>query len=111
MVKEQKKFQSKSEYDQYDVDGDGVVSDAELSAVRSIHEQETVEEKAHAQKHMAWVALVSMLIFTVFVFLPFVPNDRVQLLGNISSLFYVAMAGIVGAYMGFSAMKSNGKNK
>ena len=54
MVKEQKKFQNKSEYDQYDVDGDGVVSDAELSAVRSIHEQETVEEKAHAQKHMAW---------------------------------------------------------
>ena len=111
MGKEQKKLQNKSEYAQYDLDGDGVVSDVELSAVTAMHEQETIEEKADAQRHMAWVALVSMLVFTVFVFLPIVPDARVQLLGNLSSLFYVSMAGVVGAYMGFSAMKSNGKNK
>ena len=107
--KGKKSLQHDSLYEEYDLDGDGVVSDVELATVKAIHEASTAEEKADAQRHMAWTALVSMLLFTVVVFMPFVPDDRVQLLGNLSSLFYVAMAGVVGAYMGMTAYMANGK--
>ena len=33
----QKKLQKESAYEEYDVDGDGVVSDSELAAVKAIH--------------------------------------------------------------------------
>jgi len=107
--KGKKSLEQDSLYEEYDLDGDGVVSDVELATVKAIHEASTEEEKADAQRHMAWTALVSMLLFTVIVFMPFVPDDRVQLLGNLSSLFYVAMAGVVGAYMGMTAYMANGK--
>jgi len=107
--KGKKSLEHDSLYEEYDLDGDGVVSDVELATVKAIHEASTAEEKADAQRHMAWTALVSMLLFTVVVFMPFVPDDRVQLLGNLSSLFYVAMAGVVGAYMGMTAYMANGK--
>ena len=55
---------------------------------------------------MAWVALWSMLIFTAIVFLPFFPDSRIKLLGELSALFYIGMAGIVGAYMGMTAYMS-----
>ena len=108
MVKEQKKFQKQSEYASYDVDGDGIVSDEELSAVTAIHQQETADQKAGAQRNMAWVALVSIIVFTIMWFLPVVPDERVKLLGDLSSLFFISMAGVIGAYMGMTAYM-NGK--
>ena len=81
----QKKLQKDSLYEEYDLDGDGVVSDTELVAVKAIQEAETQEEKADAQRQMAWVSLIVMIIFTALVFLP---------------------AGVVGAYMGMTAYMS-----
>jgi hypothetical protein len=88
----------------YDLDHDGVVSDDELRAVETL-------EKSDAQRRMAWVALVSILIFTVLLFLPLVPDKRVELLGDVSSLFYISMAGVVGAYMGMTAYMTNNRKK
>ena len=107
--KGKKSLENESLYEEYDLDGDGVVSDVELATVKAIHDTTKAEAKADAQRHMAWTALVSMLLFTIVVFMPFVPDARVQLLGNLSSLFYVAMAGVVGAYMGMTAYMANGK--
>ena len=104
-----KSLQHDSLYEEYDVDGDGVVSDDELATVKAIHETEVAEEKADAQRQMAWVAMGSIIVFTLILFLPIVPDERVKLLGNLSSLFYVAMAGVVGAYMGMTAYMANGK--
>jgi len=104
-----KSLEPDSLYEGYDVDGDGVVSDDELATVKAIHETEVAEEKAEAQRHMAWLAMGSIIVFTVMLFLPFVPDARVKLLGDLSSLFYVAMAGVVGAYMGMTAYMANGK--
>jgi len=105
-----KSLEPDSLYEGYDVDGDGVVSDDELATVKAIHETEVAGEKADAQRHMAWVALVSIILFTIILFLPVVPDARVKLLGDLSSLFYIAMAGVIGAYMGMTAyMSANGK--
>ncbi len=108
MKKSRKSLQPESRFEGYDVDGDGVVSDDELAAVKSIHEQESADEKADAQRNMAWVALVSIIVFTIVLFLPVVPDERVKLLGDLSSLFFISMAGVIGAYMGMTAYM-NGK--
>jgi len=101
-----KTMEPTSDYAKYDVDGDGIVSDEELTAVAKLEELEMQEEKADAQRHMAWVSLISMLVFTGFVFLPIFPDSRIQALADLFGLFYIGMAGVVGAYMGMTAYMS-----
>ena len=55
---------------------------------------------------MAWIALISMLVFTALVFLPIFPDTRIKALADLFSLFYIGMAGVVGAYMGMTAYMS-----
>jgi hypothetical protein len=104
--KGKKTLEENSAYEQYDIDGDGVVSDTELATVKAIHEAETQEEKADAQRRMAWISLGSMVVFTIFVFLPIFPDSRIKALADLFGLFYIGMAGVVGAYMGMTAYMS-----
>ena len=97
----QKKLQKDSKYSDYDEDGDGIVSDEELSHVKEIKATEDNLRKHLAQLRMARYTLISMGLFTVAMF--FVPLDRVNALSDISNLFYISGAGIVGAYMGTTA--------
>ena len=97
----QKKLQKESKYAEYDEDGDGIVSDAELSHVKAIKETETALRKNLAQLRMARFTLIAMGAFTAAMF--FVPLERVEALADISNLFYISGAGIVGAYMGTTA--------
>ena len=96
-----KKLQKGSRYEEYDEDGDGIVSDKELSHVKEIKATEDELRKHLAQLRMARYTLIGMGIFTVVMF--FVPLDRVNALSDISNLFYISGAGIVGAYMGTTA--------
>jgi hypothetical protein len=96
-----KKLQKGSRYEEYDEDGDGIVSDEELSHVKEIKATEDELRKHLAQLRMARYTLIGMGIFTVVMF--FVPLDRVNALSDISNLFYISGAGIVGAYMGTTA--------
>tara|TARA_R110002111_G_C5896694_1_gene363743 strand:- start:366 stop:680 length:315 start_codon:yes stop_codon:yes gene_type:complete len=98
----QKKLQKDSEFNDLDLDNDGVVSDNELAVVEALEKKEKME----AQKKMAWVAMVSMLIFTALVFLPIFPDTRIKALSDLFGLFYIGMAGVVGAYMGMTAYMS-----
>ena len=103
----QKKLQSESQYNEYDLDRDGVVSDKELEVVTKMHEAEAAEEKADAQRRMAWRSMAAMIIFTVIVMIPgIIPETRLKLLSDLSALFYIGMAGVVGAYMGMTAYMS-----
>ena len=101
-----KTLEPTSDYAKYDVDGDGIVSDEELAAVAKLEELEMQEEKADAQRRMAWVSLISMLVFTGFVFLPIFPDSRIPALADLFGLFYIGMAGVFGAYMGMKAYMS-----
>ena len=104
----QKQLQKKSKYAEYDIDGDGVVSDDELSHIKEIKETETKLGKNFAQLRMARYTLIGMGVFTLAMFL--VPIERVEALADISNLFYISGAGIVGTYMGTTAyMTKNGK--
>ena len=104
----QKQLQKKSKYAEYDIDGDGIVSDEELSHIKDIKETETKLRKNLAQLRMARYTLIGMGVFTVAMF--FIPIERVEALADISNLFYISGAGIVGTYMGTTSyMTKNGK--
>ena len=104
----QKKLQKESIYAEYDEDGDGVVTDEELSHMKEIKETETKLRKNLAQLRMARYTLIGMGVFTVAMF--FVQLERVEALADISNLFYISGAGIVGTYMGTTAyLTKNGK--
>ena len=96
-----KSLQNDSKYNEYDQDGDGIVSDEELAHMKEIKETETALRKNLAQLRMARYTLISMGAFTLAMF--FVDIERVKALADISNLFYISGAGIVGAYMGTTA--------
>ena len=98
-----KKLQPQSKYSQFDVDGDGVVTDKEIAMEKEMMELERQEEKAEAQKKMAWVAIIVMIISTVVLFSPIIPDTRVQALSDLLGLYFISLAGIAGTYMGATA--------
>ena len=96
-----KKFEKDTKYSEYDLDGDGTITDEELGAARQIKEEEAQLRKLRAQRRMATWTLAAMAAFTLAMF--FIPIERVAALSDISNLFYISGAGIVGAFMGASA--------
>jgi hypothetical protein len=50
--------------------------------------------------------MFSMIAFSIFLFLPIVSDNRVKALADLLGLFYIAQAGVVGAYMGATAWMS-----
>jgi len=98
-----KKLQPESEYEKYDMDGDGVVTDEELEHAKEIRETERDLRKSLAQLRMARFTLIGMGAFTAAMFTPWVSIERIEALSEISNLFYISGAGIVGAYMGTTA--------
>ena len=85
MKVKQKKLQSSSKYNEYDLDGDGIVSDAELSNMKEIKETETALRKNLAQLRMARYTLIAMGVFTAAMF--FIDVERVKALADISIYF------------------------
>ena len=101
-----KKFEANTNYAKYDLNNDGTISDEELAAAKAIGEAEAQIRKLRAQKHMATVALGACLAFTLLLVTPAVSVERVEALSDLFGLFYISMAGVVGAYMGVSAWMS-----
>lgn len=101
-----KKLQDNSQYNQYDVDGDGVVSDEEIARAERLAELENKDRKEDQLRQMAWVAMLSMVAFTIALFLPFLSVERLSALDNLLSMFYIAQAGVVATFFGSSAYMS-----
>jgi len=64
-----------------DADNDGVVSDAEIQAAKASSDL----LKQDSQRRMAWIAMMSMLVFTALVFLPIFPDSHIKALGDLSA--------------------------
>jgi hypothetical protein len=83
-----------------DHDNDGVVSEREI-------ELELKMEKAGTQMRIAIVAIASMIVTMALLLSPWGPElILLNALDSAISTFFVAMASIVGAYMGFTAWMS-----
>lgn len=86
-----------------DEDKNGKVSQEEIDRANKIMEMELSEQKAQTQKRMAWSALLSMIGVIIILMSPLVSDSRVSALADLLGLFFIAQAGIVGAYMGVQA--------
>jgi len=101
-----KKLENGSKYNAYDTDGDGIVSDEEMANAEKMIELENRDAKEDQLRQMAWVAMMSMVVFTIVLFLPIIDTDRVSALDNLLQMFYIAQAGVVATFFGSSAYMS-----
>jgi hypothetical protein len=108
-----KRLQRDSTFSALDADNDGVLSDEELMQAEKITELEVIKAKEKDRdakedqlRHMAWVAMASMIIFTLILFLPFFSIERIAVLDSLLQTFYIAQAGIVASFFGSSAYMS-----
>lgn len=87
----------------YDMDHDGKITEEDKEIAKLKYEEERLNRRQYHQRQMAWTALWAMILFTIFLFMPIIPDARIKLLSEISSMFYIAQAGIVGAFLGVTA--------
>lgn len=88
-----KKISTNEFKDSIDINGDGEITQME---------QNITEDKFKNRRKMAWVSMISMTVYTAILLTPAIDIDRIKSLENILDMFYIAMASIVGAYMGFA---------
>ena len=84
-----------------DFDGDGQVSQEEALLSAKL-------EKDATMLSQSWLALIAMCLYPFLSLLP-IDANRLQTIASISDLFYIAMAGVIGAAYGSQVvMKRNG---
>ena len=103
----QKRLAKDSKYAEFDVDGDGVVSDEELAMSKEIRRLENEDKKQDAQRNMAWFALFGMLLYPFAVVLAqFLGLEQAaKILGDMASVYFVSVAAIVAAFYGSQALQ------
>lgn len=84
----------------FDVNRNGSLSQEEIRDAKEIVILELQEEKAETQRKMGWTALASLIGFTAVLFSPILSDSRVSALSGAIDMFYISMAGIVGAVVG-----------
>ena len=106
-----KRLEQGSEFEMYDVDGDGTVSDEELAMSERMQNLSVMHEKADAQRNMCWLALLGMLLYpSLVVFCDLLKlQQAAEILGSMASVYYVAVAGLVSVWFSAQAW-SNTKN-
>ena len=102
----QKKLESGSQYEHFDKDGDGIVTDEEFELEREIMRAENEDKKQDAQRYMAWFALWGMLLYPsmVVICILFTLDQAAKILGDMAAVYYVSVAAIVAAYLGAQAL-------
>ncbi len=103
----QKKLQAGSDYNKYDIDGDGIVTDEELEIDERLMRLENEDKRQDAQRNMAWFALAGMLLYPsgVVIALLLGLDQAAKILGDMAAVYYVSVAAIVAAYFGTQALK------
>jgi hypothetical protein len=69
------------------------------------NEIELERSRWRGRRKMAWLSLYSMIAITAYAS-TFMPLDRIGKLENIMDWFFLAMSGVIGAYMGFTTWAS-----
>ena len=110
----QKKLEKNSEYEKYDLDGDGIVTDEELAMDEKLMRLNNEDKKEDAQRWMAWFSLWGMLLYpSLVVFAVLISLDQAaKILGDMASVYFVSVAAIVAAFFGKEAyVKSKSADK
>ena len=97
-----KKLEKGSEYEKYDADGDGIVTDDEIAVSERLQHLSVMHEKADAQRNMCWLALLGMLLYpSLVVFCDMLGLDKAStVLGDMSSIYFVSVGGLISVWFG-----------
>ena len=107
-----KKLQEGSLYEYLDADGDGVITDAEMSRAKEIAEwdhnvkkMENEDKKEDQIRQMAWFALFGLLLYPIGIVLSsYLGLDTAaQLISDIAPTYFVAISALVAAFFGAQA--------
>lgn len=110
-----KKLENGSKYEQYDTDGDGIVTDDEMLQAEKIMEMEqrrleieNQDKREDAQRSMAWFALFGMLLYPLAVVLAawLGLEQGSNILGDMAATYFVSVAAIVATFYGTQAYTS-----
>lgn len=106
-----KTLEKDSIYNQFDVDGDGVITDEEMAKGERMLQIENEDKRQDAQRNMAWFALFGMLLYPFAIILASVVGleGASSLLKDIAPTYFVSVAAIVAAFYGKEALTANKK--
>ena len=95
-----KKLQEDSVFNQFDEDGDGIVTDEEMAKAERMLQIENDDKKQDAQRGMAWFALFGMLLYPLAIILSSLLGLETAsgLLKDIAPTYFVSVAAIVAAF-------------
>jgi len=107
----QKKLEAGSQYEHFDKDGDGIITDEEFELEREMMRAENEDKKEDQIRRMAWFALWGLLIYPVGIvvtdLLPFSFESTSQLLADIAPTYFVSVSALVGAFFGAQAYQKS----
>ncbi len=106
-----KQLQQDSKYNQFDTDGDGVVTDEELARSERMIQIENNDKMQDQQRLMAWVAMWSTIVAVAALLSPFIAIDRMNSAAAFLNTFLVAQTGIVVGFMGATAWAKRKENE
>ena len=93
----------------FDFNKNGNLSQEEIRDAKELVALELAEEKAETQRKFGWVSMVSIIGFTGLLFSPVVSVERVTALSGAIDMFYISMAGVIGAVVGVTAWISKSR--
>lgn len=103
----QKTLEAGSQYEHFDKDGDGVITDEEFELEREMMRAENEDKKEDQIRRMAWFALWGLLVYPIGIvvtdILPFSFESTSQLLADIAPTYFVSVSALVGAFFGAQA--------
>jgi hypothetical protein len=84
--------------EELDLDHDGVVTAEEVAVATEIYKSDTMRKQS-------WLALAAMVSYPLLCAAAPLSPEKLQTLASLSDLFFLSMAGIVGATYGAEVMK------
>ena len=94
-----------SQFEKFDADGDGVVTDEEMAQMERMLKIENDDKKEDQIRAMAWFALLGMLLYPFSIVLTSYLGleSAAQIVGDIAPTYFVAISALVAAFFGAQA--------
>ena len=100
--------------EELDKNSDGVLSDQELHDLKMQERMMRLADedaKRDQQRYMVWFSAISVTVYIAILMTPIVPLERGDMLQSVGTTWLISNMGIVGAFIGFNAIKKNGNGK
>ena len=107
----QKNLEKNSKFNEYDEDGDGIVSDKELEIKERMVLLENRDKKEDQQRWLVWFSAMTVTIFIVVLMTPLIPIDRIDHLSGIAEIWILSNMGIMGSFIGFNQLAKRGSKE